>query len=63
MTWGGAQWLVVFFIALRVLIGAAKVNGTITIVPQTLTPKQEYIRGRVSDALLLVILWWGGFFS
>ncbi|HMF69692.1 MAG TPA: hypothetical protein VK602_19025 [Phyllobacterium sp.] len=63
MTWGGAQWLVIFFIVLRALIGAAKANGSITFVPRPQTPAQQYFGQRIGDAILLAVLWWGGFFS
>jgi len=63
MTWGGAQWLVIFFVALRALLGAAKAYGNLVFTPQKQTPAQEYIGKRVGDAILLTVLWWGGFFS
>lgn len=61
--WGGAQWLVIFLMLVRALIGAAKAYGSITFVPRPQTPAAEYFSGRFIDLLWLTILWWGGFFS
>lgn len=61
--WGGAQWLVIFFLALRALLGAAKAYGYITFVPKPQTPAAEYWGKRMTDAMVVAVLWWGGFFS
>lgn len=63
MTWGGAQWLVVFFVALRVCLGMLKLAGLITLNPRPQSPTGEYLGHRMGDAVLLGVLYWGGFFS
>lgn len=61
--WGGAQWLLIFLFALRAAIGLGRATGTITVTTPNETPTGIYIRNRVADALLIIMLIWGGFWG
>jgi len=60
--WGGAQWLILFLLALRVFTGAAKANGTLVIGESPSSPWVHYVVKRCVDATFLAILIWGDFF-
>ena len=62
--WGGAQWLIIFLLAIRAFTGLAVVSGQITFRqsgPQFGNVGQ-YVGKRVMDGLFLAVLVWGGFF-
>lgn len=62
--WGGAQWLIVFLLAVRAFIGLAAVTGQITVRQSDAQFGKvgQYIGKRVIDGLFLATLVWGGFF-
>ena len=62
--WGGAQWLVVTVIAIRTILGAARANGTITVREPEQKPSlwSRYWSSRIADAVVVLVLLWGGFF-
>lgn len=63
MTWGGAQWLVIFFVFTRALLGAAVVTNKVRLPVKETTPLERYRNSRIGDAVAMLILIWGGFFS
>lgn len=61
-SWGGAQWLVVFVLLLRMLLGAAKASRIIVIPQRPVSPWGTYWTSRLLDVALVIVLIWGGFF-
>lgn len=61
--WGGAQWLIVFGVIVRGIIGAAVWGGVVVLPRRNETPRQRFLSRRLTDAILIGILVWGGFFS
>lgn len=64
MDWTGAQWLMIFYIGLRVIVQYAVMTG---LLPNKLTgpeisTRQKFIFNRINDAIFIAVLWWGGFF-
>lgn len=63
MDWGGAQWLVIFWLFMRALLHGARLMGVIHYSPPVSRSKlADYSGARMFDLTLLVVLWWGGFF-
>lgn len=60
--WGGAQWLIVFVLVTRCLLGAARAMGALHVPVKVLTPWQQFRSSRLLDLVLLAVLIWGGFF-
>ncbi len=60
--WGGAQWLIIFILAIRFVLGAAKARGTLHVPVAVIPPWQQFWSARIADLALLVLLLWGGFF-
>ena len=60
--WGGAQWLIVFVIAIRCLLGAARARGTLHVPVGVIPPWQQFWSSRLLDLSLVAVLVWGGFF-
>ena len=64
--WGGAQWLVIFYFALRAVLHALRLYGILALDTsklETRSPVAAFFGTRFADAASLAVLWWGGFFG
>ncbi|CAN7517020.1 hypothetical protein [Brucella pseudogrignonensis] len=64
MEWTGAQWLMIFYLGLKVIVQYGVPSG---IFPDKLSGPEishgrKFIFYRVYDAIFIAVLWWGGFF-
>lgn len=64
MEWTGAQWLMIFYLGLKVIVQYGVLSG---IFPDKLPApeisyRKKFIFNRVFDAIFIAVLWWGGFF-
>lgn len=69
MTWGGAQWLVLFWFFLRLSVGPiAKIAGLQMSDNMRYRAKNspfhiKYMLICIETAISSVVLWWGGFWT
>lgn len=64
MDWTGAQWLMIFYIGLRVIVQYAVMTGLLPnkLAGPEISARQKFIFSRIGDAIFIAVLWWGGFF-
>lgn len=62
MEWGGAQWLIVFYLTLRAMLGLSVWWGFLVIPERPETLRSKFWGARIRDISLVAVLAWGGFF-
>ncbi|MBD0416518.1 hypothetical protein [Oryzicola mucosus] len=60
--WGGAQWLIIFLLSVRTVLGYAAASGIVTFDDRPVSPGARNITNRILDIIFLAVLVWGGFF-
>ncbi|MET4197276.1 hypothetical protein ABIB96_001264 [Bradyrhizobium sp. LA3.X] len=65
MSWGGAQWIVIFMFGIRAVLGLGAAVGLINLQLKTPITGAEkfgaYLGSRTADGMLIAVLIWGGF--